>query len=194
MVASLASIKFHDELHGRLQRHGTGTATIKAKLPRSLAWYNQCPFYQIYVDLKKAYDALDMEQTLNFLVAYGVGPRMLHTHFWDTAKLVCCAGGDYGEPFNAKRGITQRLDKDTTQDRIGNQGPKYWWHFMLTTNLLPLGTQVGCRCCLISLLDCLSRLVCSQMRPIQKLWYAPQDGYARPTQRNNKSKTNLRLD
>ncbi len=84
-------------------------ATIKAKLAQSLAWCDQCPLYQIYVDLKKAYDALDREQTLIILAAYGVRPRMLRLqkHFWDTAKLVCRAGGNYGEPFNAERGVTQ---------------------------------------------------------------------------------------
>ena len=41
--------------------------------------------------------------------ADGVWPRMLHLqkHFWDTAKLVCHAGGNYGEPFNDERGVTQ---------------------------------------------------------------------------------------
>jgi hypothetical protein len=62
-----------------------------------------------YLDLKKAYDALDRERTLNILAAYGVGPKMLalQKHFWDTAQLVCRAGGNYGEPFSAGRGITQ---------------------------------------------------------------------------------------
>ncbi len=103
------------------------------------------PIYQIYLDLKKAYDVLDREQTLNILATYGVGPKMLHLqkHFWDTAKLVCCAWGNYGEPFSAKRGVTQggplsslmfnvcvdaivsewlcqTLDKDAAQDGIGN--------------------------------------------------------------------------
>ena len=109
MVARLASIKFHDGLHGGLPGRGTGTATIEAKLAQSLAWRDQCPLYQIYVDLKKAYDALDRERTLDILAAYGVGPRMLalQKHFWDTAKLVCRAGGNYGEPFSAERGVTQ---------------------------------------------------------------------------------------
>jgi hypothetical protein len=46
---------------------------------------------------------------LNILAAYGVGPKMLalQKHFWDTAQLVCRAGGNYGEPFRAKRGVTQ---------------------------------------------------------------------------------------
>ncbi len=142
-------IKFHDGLHGELPGQGTGTATIEAKLAQSLAWRNQCPLYQIYVDLKKAYDALDREQTLNILAAYGVGPKMLRLekHFWDTAKLVCRAGGNYGEPFNAKRGVTQggplsslmfnvcvnavvrewlcqMLDKDIACNRIGDRVAK----------------------------------------------------------------------
>jgi hypothetical protein len=101
MVAQLASIKFHDCLHGGLPGRGMGTATIEAKLAQSLAWRGQCPLYRIYVDLKKAYNALDREQTLNILAAYGVGPKMLRLqkHFWDTAKLVCPTGGNYGEPF-----------------------------------------------------------------------------------------------
>ena len=122
-----------------------GTVSIKAKLAQSLAWRDQCPLYQIYIDLKKAYNALDREQTLNILATYGVGPKMLRLqkHFWDTAKLVCRAGGNYREPFSAKRGVThgrplsslmfnvcvdavvrewlcQTLDKDAAQDGIGN--------------------------------------------------------------------------
>ena len=59
MVARLLSVKFHDSLHGGLPGRETGTATIEAKLHQSLAWRNQCPLYQIYIDLKKAYEALD---------------------------------------------------------------------------------------------------------------------------------------
>jgi hypothetical protein len=72
------SIKFYDGLHGGLPGQRTGTATIKAKLAQSLAWCNQCPLYQIYVDLKKAYNALDREQTLKIFLPYGVRSRMLH--------------------------------------------------------------------------------------------------------------------
>ncbi len=64
MVARLSSVEFHDSLHGGLPGRGTGTATIKAKLHQSLAWCDQHLLYQIYVDLKKAYDVLDWEQTL----------------------------------------------------------------------------------------------------------------------------------
>ena len=46
---------------------------------------------------------------MEILQAYGVGPKMLKVirYFWDHAVLVCRAGGCYGEPFRARRGITQ---------------------------------------------------------------------------------------
>jgi hypothetical protein len=31
----------------------------------------------------------------------------LQKYFWDTAKLVCRAGGNYGEALSAERGVTQ---------------------------------------------------------------------------------------
>jgi hypothetical protein len=45
MVKRLASIKFHDCLHGGLPKRGTGTASTKAKLVQQLAWRDQCPLY-----------------------------------------------------------------------------------------------------------------------------------------------------
>ena len=110
MVARLSSVKFHDSLHGGLPGRGMGTATIEPKLHQSLAWHDQCPLYQIYIDLKEAYDALDQERTLKILAAYGVGPKLLalQKHFWETATLVCHARGNYREPFGAERGVTQR--------------------------------------------------------------------------------------
>jgi hypothetical protein len=62
MVARLASFKFDDGLHdGLVPGQGIGTAMIEVKLAQCLAWGDQCPLYQIYVDLKKTYDVLDME-------------------------------------------------------------------------------------------------------------------------------------
>ncbi len=102
-------IKFHDCLHGGLPKWGTGTASIEATLAQQLAWHDQCPLYKIYVDLKKAYDAIDQGCMTEILKAYGVGPNLLRLQnlFWQNAKLVCRAGGCYWSPFNAERGVTQ---------------------------------------------------------------------------------------
>jgi hypothetical protein len=55
----MAIVKFHPSLHGGLPKRGTGTATIEAKLVQQLAWMEQEPLYQVFVDLRKAYDHLD---------------------------------------------------------------------------------------------------------------------------------------
>jgi hypothetical protein len=41
-----------------------------------LAWVEQEPLYQIYLDLRKAYDSLDWTWYLEILAGYGVGPNL----------------------------------------------------------------------------------------------------------------------
>jgi hypothetical protein len=86
-----------------------GTAIMEAKLNQQLAWVDQELLYQIYLDLRRVYDALDRGRCLEILAGYGVGPNLQHMQkqFWDNAKMVCCAGGNYGESFRAYRGVTQ---------------------------------------------------------------------------------------
>jgi hypothetical protein len=109
MVARFAVIELHDCLHGGLPKGRTGTAIMEVKLQQQLAWAEQEPLYQIYLDLRKAYNALDRERCLAILAGYGVGPNLLwlQKQFWTKAKMVCHAGGSYGEPFGAFWGVTQ---------------------------------------------------------------------------------------
>ena len=67
-----------------LLKRGTGMASIEAKLAQQLAWHDQCPLYEIYLDLKKAYDAINRGRMLEILEAYGVGPNLLRLQnlFW----------------------------------------------------------------------------------------------------------------
>jgi hypothetical protein len=96
-------------LHGGLPYRGMGTAIMEAKLNQQLAWVDKEPLYQIYLDRRKAYNALDQGRCLKILAAYGVGPNLLclQKQFWDDAKMVCPVGGNYGESFGAYRGVTQ---------------------------------------------------------------------------------------
>ncbi len=105
----MSCLELHDCLHGRLPRRGKGTVIMEVKLNQQLAWVDQAPLDQIYLDLKKAYDALDRTWCLKILAGYGVGPNLLclQKHFWDGTKMVCHAGGSYGEPFSAGRGVMQ---------------------------------------------------------------------------------------
>ena len=77
IVRRLALIEFHICLHGGLPKRGTGTVSIVAKLAQQLAWQDQCPLYEIYVDLKKAYDSIDRGRMMEILNAYEVRPNLL---------------------------------------------------------------------------------------------------------------------
>ena len=109
MDKRLHVIEFHDALHGSVFKRGTGTAIIEAKLAQQYAYRNQTPFYEIFIDLRKAFDTVDRDRCLEILQEYGVGPKMLHLikHFWDHAQLTCRASGYYGKPFKSSRGTTQ---------------------------------------------------------------------------------------
>jgi hypothetical protein len=105
----MSCLELHNCLHGRLPCRGTGTAIMEVKLNQQLAWVDQALLHKMYLETKKAYDALDQTRCLEILAGYGVGPNLLclQKQFWGNVKMVCCAGSNFGEPFNAGRGITQ---------------------------------------------------------------------------------------
>ena len=73
----LKILDYHDCLNGFLAGGGTGTATTEVKLAQQLAYIEQVPLYGVFIDLRKAYDAIDRGRCLEILKAYGVGPKML---------------------------------------------------------------------------------------------------------------------
>ena len=52
-------IQFHDALHGFWSWRGTGTATLEKKLLQQLIATRETVLHAIFIDLCKAYDALD---------------------------------------------------------------------------------------------------------------------------------------
>ena len=102
-------IQFHDMLHGFREGRGTGTATLKAKLLQPLAAMREEVLYMIFLDLTKAYDALDRSRSLEILKGYGVGERVrrLLTIYWERTTMVARAGSYYGKGFKGGRGVTQ---------------------------------------------------------------------------------------
>ena len=62
-----SSITFHDVLHRFRAGRGTGTATLEAKLLQKLAAMREEVLYVIFLDLTKAYDALDRSRCLDIL-------------------------------------------------------------------------------------------------------------------------------
>ena len=59
MDLRLEAIVLHDSLHGCLALQGTGTGIIEAKLAQKLAHLEQMPFFSVFINMRKAFDAID---------------------------------------------------------------------------------------------------------------------------------------
>jgi Reverse transcriptase (RNA-dependent DNA polymerase) len=70
------SVTLHDSIHGFTDHCGTGTAIIKAKLQQELAHIQNRPLFQVFLDLKKAYNTLDRPRLLRTYQDYGMGPKL----------------------------------------------------------------------------------------------------------------------
>ena len=73
----LSKIELHDALHGFRAKRGCGTGIMEAKLVQQLAYREQCPLFGIFLDLRKAYDAMDRGRCLDILRDAGVGPKTI---------------------------------------------------------------------------------------------------------------------
>ena len=63
----------------------------------------------IFLDLQKAYDALDRSRCLEILEGYVIGPRdrNLLRNYWHRLSMVARAGSYYGTAFLGERGGMQ---------------------------------------------------------------------------------------
>ena len=103
MDQRLDSIDLHKSLYSCHDKRRTGTTVIEAKLAHQLSYLEQQPFYGVFLDLKKAFDAMDHERCIMILEGYGVGPRMIRLiqNYWRDPIMVCRASGFYGSSFKA---------------------------------------------------------------------------------------------
>ena len=135
-----SAIEFHDALHGFRSKRGTGTATMEAKLVQQLAALEQTPLYEIFLDLKKAYDCVDRERTLDILEKYGAGEkliRLLRT-YWDEQKVAARQSGYYGSVFTPTRGCTQGdVVSCTIFNVVCDAVVRYWLSVVCDDNTIP---------------------------------------------------------
>ena len=82
---------------------------METKLRMQLARRQGWPYYQVFLDLSKAYDTLDRDRTILILQHYGVGPNLIRIlrNFWDRHWVVTKQARFFGSPFRATRGVTQ---------------------------------------------------------------------------------------
>ena len=73
----LKGVAVHNTLHGFIEKRGCGTGIMEAKLLQQLAFIEQCPLYGVFLDLRKAYDAMDRSRCLLILKDCGVGFKTL---------------------------------------------------------------------------------------------------------------------
>ena len=59
LLTSIIDGRMKESLHGFRAKRGTGTAIFEAKLFQQLAAIEQVPVFEVFLDLKKAYDTLD---------------------------------------------------------------------------------------------------------------------------------------
>ena len=81
----------------------------RAKLFQQLAALREEVLCVIFLDLHKAYDALDRSRCLTILEGYGVGPRArrILQSYWRRLTMVARVGGYYGAEFQGARRVTQ---------------------------------------------------------------------------------------
>ena len=74
-----------------------------------VAYLRKAVLHAIFLELNKAYDALDRSRCLGVLEGYGMGTRELRflRRYLERLKMVAWTEGYYGSSFRRERGVTQ---------------------------------------------------------------------------------------
>ena len=103
------TIDFCEEVHGFRRRRGCHTAIGETKIKMQIAASESDTIYQIYLDLRKAYDSIARNRVLKLLEKYKVGPNIrkyIHD-IWDKQIFVLRQSGFYSDAIEVDRGCTQ---------------------------------------------------------------------------------------
>ena len=86
-----------------------GTTYLKSNLLQKLTTVREEVLYEVFLDLRKAYDTLEWERCMEILVGYRVGPRteIILRYYWDHLSMVNRVGRYYATPLKGHRGVTQ---------------------------------------------------------------------------------------
>ena len=103
------TIKFCEEVHGFRRKRGCFTAIGETKLQMQIAACQSDTIYQVYLDLRKAYDSIARNRVVKLLEKYKVGPniRKYIYEIWDKQTFVLRQAGFYSGKIDVSRGCTQ---------------------------------------------------------------------------------------
>ena len=90
-----AEISFHNTLYRFRAGRGARTASLEVNLIQQLTSMGEAVLFEVFLDLRKAYDALDRERTLELLAAYRVSPSTVRIlwEYWDQLTMVAKSNG-----------------------------------------------------------------------------------------------------
>ena len=103
------SINFCEEVHGFCRKRGTHTAIGETKISMQIAACKSDTIFQVFLDLRKAYDSIDRNRVLKLLEKYGVGPNITNyiKEVWDNQLFLLRQASFYSKPIEVRRGCTQ---------------------------------------------------------------------------------------
>ena len=84
-----STIRFHDVIHGFQAGCRTGTAYLKYNMLQHITAMREAVLHKIFLDLQKAYDALNRDRCLKIPTGYGLGHRSLRI-LWCTGYMLQC--------------------------------------------------------------------------------------------------------
>ena len=84
-------------------------ATLESKILKQILGLQQEVLYNIFVDIHKAYSALDWGRALVILERYRVGLQVCQilNRYWDWVIMAVRESGYYGDLFQGYRGVSQ---------------------------------------------------------------------------------------
>ena len=102
-------IQFCEEVHGFWTKRGTYTAIGEVKLRMQMIVCSLDTMYQVYLDLRKAYDSIDRGHILQIMRKYRVGPQLCRyvEDIWADQQFFLHQNGFYSDPVEVERGYTQ---------------------------------------------------------------------------------------
>ena len=83
-------------------------AIMEAKLSQHMVGLVHEPLFQVFLDVRKAYDSLDRDRCLQLLSGYEMGTNLarLLDNYWKRQRIVPKVGKCLGASFGTGRGVT----------------------------------------------------------------------------------------